>query len=67
MFFCEFCKIFKNTYFTEHLRATASGLVKNSNLYFMSKASGTALLETVVSYKPLPSLSQENRKTPQHF
>ena len=25
MFSCEFCEIFKNTFFTEHLRATASG------------------------------------------
>ena len=24
VFSCEFCKIFKNTVFTEHLRATAS-------------------------------------------
>ena len=24
MFTCEFCEIFKNTFFTEHLRATAS-------------------------------------------
>ena len=24
MFFCEFCKISKNTFFTEHLRITAS-------------------------------------------
>ena len=23
MFSCEFCKIFKNTFFTEHLRMTA--------------------------------------------
>ena len=34
----------------------------NSDLYFIFKTSGTALLETIVSYKPLP-LSQENRKT----
>ena len=24
MFSCEFCQIFKNTFFTEHLRMTAS-------------------------------------------
>ena len=24
MFSCEFCKIFQNTYFTEHIRATTS-------------------------------------------
>ena len=25
VFFCEFYEIFKNTFFTKHLRATASG------------------------------------------
>ena len=72
VFSCEICEIFKNTFFTEHLRATSSGLVKpclNSDLYLISKSSGTALLETIVSYKPLPILS--HRKTekllPQHF
>ena len=66
------CEIFKNTFFTEHLWATTSGLVKpclNSDLYLISKSSGTALLEAIVSYKPLPILS--HRKTeklfPQHF
>ena len=66
VFSCEFCEIFKNTFFIEHLRVTASGLVRpclNSDLYFISKTSGTALPETVVSYKPITSLSQENRKT----
>ena len=24
--FCEFCEIFKNTFFTEHIRETASGM-----------------------------------------
>ena len=50
----------------EHLRATAYGSVKqclNSDLYFISRTSGTALLETIASNKLLPSLSQENRKT----
>ena len=26
MFSCEYCKIFKNTYFDENLRATASAI-----------------------------------------
>ena len=26
MFYCEFCEIFKNTFFTEHLRVTASDI-----------------------------------------
>ena len=65
VFSCEFCEIFY-TFFTKHHRATASGLVKpslNSDLNFISKISGTALPEAIVSYKPLPSLSQENKKT----
>ena len=27
VFPCEFCEIFKNTFFTEHLRATAPGFL----------------------------------------
>ena len=30
VFSCEFCKIFKNSFFTEHLRTTASGIVRMS-------------------------------------
>ena len=29
VFSCEFCKIFKNTFFTEHPRATASEVIRN--------------------------------------
>ena len=32
MFSCEFCEIFKNTYFQEHLRATASEKVGYENI-----------------------------------
>ena len=34
-----------------------------SDLYFIYKTFGTALLETIISNKPLPILSQESRKT----
>ena len=54
------CKTFRTAQFKQ------SRLVKpcsNSDLYFISKTSGTALLETNVSYKLLRSLSQEIRKT----
>ena len=34
----------------------------NYNLYFITKTSSIALLETTVSYKPLPSLSQKDTK-----
>ena len=30
VFSCEFCEIFKNTFFTEHLRETASVTIKNN-------------------------------------
>ena len=33
VFFCEICEIFKNTYFEQHLRTFASGLIM---LYFIS-------------------------------
>ena len=29
VFSCEFCEIFKNTFFTEHLRMTACGILKS--------------------------------------
>ena len=29
VFFCEFCEIFMNTFFTEHFRATASEVFKS--------------------------------------
>ena len=31
---CEFCEIFKNTFFTEHLRATASAAGKAKSIHF---------------------------------
>ena len=36
MFSCEFCKISKNTFFTEHLRTTASVLKKHVMVVFIS-------------------------------
>ena len=32
VFFCEFCEISRNTFFTEHLQATASVLLTNQEL-----------------------------------
>ena len=48
MFSREFCEIFKNTFFTEHLRTTASG-VSNlimSAIYPLTHAGGPAHIET---------------------
>ena len=33
-FSCEFCEIFKNTFFTEHLRTTASVTITKKRLIF---------------------------------
>ena len=30
MFFCEYCKLFKDTYFENHLRRAAFGFVKKN-------------------------------------
>ena len=64
VFSCEFCKIFQNTVFTEQQWAAAFGLVMpclNSDLYLISKISGTALLETIVCYNPLQSLTGKQK------
>ena len=60
LFSWKLCKAFRTAQCKE------TRLVKpclNSDLFFISKTSGTALLETIVFYKLLSSLSQENRKT----
>ena len=38
VFFCEFCEIFKNTFFIEHLRATASALQEKSTFHPIHKS-----------------------------
>ena len=49
VFFCEFCEVFKNTYFTEHLRTTASAFqytlvlfTKKNSLIHNTEKSGDA-------------------------
>ena len=34
--FCEFCEIFKNTFFTEHLRTTASVIGKKDFIDYIN-------------------------------
>ena len=36
MFSCEFCEVYKNTFFTEHLWATASVIMRRSDLSLQS-------------------------------
>ena len=36
VFSCEYCKIFKNTYFEEYLRTTASLFIKGAQLTKLS-------------------------------
>ena len=43
MFYCEFCEVFKNTYFEEHLRTTASGLLVTFNFYNVELCNVAAL------------------------
>ena len=50
MFSCEFCKIFENTFFTEHLRATAYE-VTNSVGSFMMVNRGNLLMKWNGNYK----------------
>ena len=69
VFPCELWEISTNTFFTEHLRVTASGLLKpclNSDLCFTSKTSGTAFLETPTNPLPVPHRKRE-KPFPQHF
>ena len=33
MFSCEICKVFKNTYFEEHLQMTASEFIRDTTLF----------------------------------
>ena len=52
VFSCEFCEISKNTFFTEHLQATASNLgrkFKSAKLIFQKF--GVLLLVTFVNFK----------------
>ena len=69
LFYWKLCKAFRIA------QCKQQRLVKpclNSDLYFIFKISGIALLEIIVSEKPLPSLSQEKKKslsasTSRHF
>ena len=38
MFSCEFCEISKNTFFTEHIRTTASGMGKRKRIVLKKAA-----------------------------
>ena len=37
VFSCEFCIISKNTFFTEHVWATASEMIKKDNFFYLLK------------------------------
>ena len=39
VFSCEFCKIYRNTFFTEHLRATASAFIFSTSAFFLIRLS----------------------------
>ena len=48
MFSCEFCEIFKNNFFTEHLRATASGNTSRITVEVFLKTSQNSRENTCV-------------------
>ena len=52
VYFCEFCKIFKNTYFEEHQRATASGVWEPINNNFSFSAQKSFLKTKKVRFPP---------------
>ena len=61
LFSLKLCKLFR---LVQYKRLQVVKPCSNSDLYFILKtSSGRALLETIVSYKSPPSLSQENMKT----
>ena len=49
MFFCEFFEIFKNTFFTEHLWATASEVFQMQGLLYSLRSK--AMIKYVRKYK----------------
>ena len=55
MFSFEFCEISKNTFFTEHLRATASALTSNlqMSMYNLEKLSFRRSCEDAQTLSPL--------------
>ena len=64
MFSCEFCKIFKNTFFTEHLRNTASvsrtldiNFPKHSNIIILGYFNASVNEEAMKNFCPSYGLS----------
>ena len=52
VFFCEFCEVFKNTYFVEHLRTAAFVVVHTLRLTYTLNSlvtSGVKTLNTVIN------------------
>ena len=53
VFSCEFCKIFKNTFYTEHLWTTASALLKLLTDYLAKRKQQTKMEQHIVLVKLL--------------
>ena len=60
VFSCEICKIFKNTYFDEHLRTTASG---NFQVIARQSLKSVHFHEPIPCYWSLSILPENIRKT----
>ena len=61
MFSCEICKIFKNTYFEEHLLSAASALLLklNSN-YFLQRVTVSEIMYHISGFLGKPSQNYAN-------
>ena len=50
MFFCEFCEIYKNTFFKDHLRTTASGWFMSYRFQRLVSIERSYILQACVHY-----------------
>ena len=50
LFSCEYCEIFKNNFFEEHLRTAASAVLQTTQLTFSCLKSTIEILEKGVKY-----------------
>ena len=68
MFSCEFCEIFKNTFFMEHLRVTASdtSVIKEHNYVRYSRNTTTSQLRQILTTFKIKLNINNNDNTEEH-
>ena len=57
MFSCDFCENFKNTFFTEHFRTTASEWLKNESIFCILQTN-IILFQALICIYSLPKIPQ---------